>query len=71
MRGSVNEMRETIGYFLEALEGNGVIAGEERVAMSEYNLSDNSEMTNRVSMHQMSMIGSCCSMALTMLICGG
>ena len=28
-------MQETIGYFLEALEGNGVIAEEERIAMSE------------------------------------
>ena len=35
MRGSVNEMQETIGYFLEALEGNGVLAEEERIAMSE------------------------------------
>ena len=35
MRGSINEMQETIGYFLEALEGNSVIAGEERIAMSE------------------------------------
>ena len=35
MRGNVNEMQETIGYFLEALEGHGVIAEEERIAMSE------------------------------------
>ena len=35
MRGRVNEMQETIGYFLEALERNGVIAEEERTAMSE------------------------------------
>ena len=35
MRGSVDEMQETTGYFLEALEGNGVIAEEEKIAMSE------------------------------------
>ena len=35
MRGSVNELQETIGYCLEALEGNGVIAEEERIAMSD------------------------------------
>ena len=35
MRGSVSEMQETIGYFLEALEWNGVIVEEERTAMSE------------------------------------
>ena len=35
MCGIVNEMQETIGYFLEALERNGVIAKEERTAMSE------------------------------------
>ena len=35
MRESVSEMQETIGYFLEALERNGVIAEEERTRMSE------------------------------------
>ena len=35
MRGSVSEMQETFGYFLEALERNGVIAEEERTRMSE------------------------------------
>ena len=35
MRGSVSEMQETIGYFLEALERNGVVAEEERTRMSE------------------------------------
>ena len=35
MWGSVREMQETIGYFLEALERNGVIAEEEKTRMSE------------------------------------
>ena len=35
MRGSVSEMQETIGYFLEALERIGVIVEEKRTAMSE------------------------------------
>ena len=35
VRGSVSEMQETIGYFLEALERNGVVAEEERTRMSE------------------------------------
>ena len=35
MRGRVNEMQETIGYFLEALERNGVIAEEEKTLMVE------------------------------------
>ena len=35
MRGRVNEMQETVGYFLEALERNGVIAEEEKTPMAE------------------------------------